>query len=180
MYLSLRITLIIQVWVHPDNLMEVKTFILRRLPLLVYDAEPRQKPSARHNPDPTVTNLYFDDSAFSSYMNKLERATSATSLRLRWYGKLNEQSEIAFEKKLTNFAENAEDVETRFMIKKKYVKDFLEGRYSMEKNIKKMRDGAKNDAEIRSYQEPIKEIQNMIQEKELSPGIHLTQSHTDG
>ena len=55
--------------------MEVKTFILRRLPLLVYDSEPRQKPSARHNPDPTVTNLYFDDSSFTSYMSKLERAT---------------------------------------------------------------------------------------------------------
>ena len=160
----------VQVWVHPDNVMEVKTFILRRLPLLVYDSEPRQKPSVHHNPDPTVTNLYFDDSSFSSYMNKLERATSATSLRLRWYGKLNEQSEIAFEKKVTNFVENAEDVESRFMIKKKYVKSFLDGKYFMEKNIKKMRDGAKNDAEIRSYQEPIKEIQNMIQEKELSPG----------
>src|SRR5271154_5661713 len=151
--------------------MEVKTFILRRLPLLVYESEPRQKPSAQHNPDPTVTNLYFDDPAFTSYMNKLERATSATSLRLRWYGKFNEQSEVAFEKKVTNFMENAEDVETRFMIKKKYVKDFLEGKYSMEKNVKKMRDGAKNDAEIRSYQEPIKEIQNMIQERDLSPGI---------
>ena len=160
----------IKVWVHTDNVMEVKTFILRRLPLLVYDSEPRQKPSARHNPDPIVTNLYFDDSSFTSYMNKLERASSATSLRLRWYGKFNEQSEIAFEKKVTNFIENAEDVETRFMIKKKYVKDFLEGKYSMEKNIKKMREGAKNDSEIRSYEKHIKEIQDMIQEKNLAPG----------
>jgi SPX domain protein involved in polyphosphate accumulation len=163
--------MLIIVWVHPDNVMEVKTFILRRLPLLVYDSEPRQKPSDRHNPDPTVTNLYFDDSSFSSYMNKLERASQATSLRLRWYGKLNEQSEVAFEKKVTNFIENVEDVESRFMIKKKYVKDFLEGKYSMEKKIKKMRDGAKNEDDIRSYQEPIKEIQLMVLEKGLSPGI---------
>ena len=150
--------------------MEVKTFILRRLPLLVYDSEPRQNPSARHNPDPTVTNLYFDDEAFTSYMNKLERTNQATSLRLRWYGKLSEQSEIAFEKKVTNFLENSEDVESRFMIKKKYVKDFIDGKYSMEKNIKKMRDGAKTDEEVRSYQEPIKEIQSIILEKKLSPG----------
>jgi len=106
-------------------------------------------------------------------MNKLERAAQATTLRLRWYGKLNDQSEVAFEKKVTNFADNAEDVESRFMIKKKYVKDFLEGKYSMEKNIKKMRDRAKNEEDIRSYQEPIKEIQNMIIEKKLSPGIPL-------
>jgi SPX domain protein involved in polyphosphate accumulation len=159
------------VWVHPDNVMEVKTFILRRLPLLVYDSEPRQKPSARHNPDPTITNLYFDDSSFTSYMNKLERAAQATSLRLRWYGKLSEQSGIAFEKKVTNFLENAEDVESRFMIKKKYVKDFLEGQYSMEKNIKKMRDGAKSEADIKSYKDSVEEIQNMIREQKLSPSI---------
>lgn len=149
--------------------MEVKTFILRRLPLLVYDSEPTQKPSSRHNPDPTVTNLYFDDPAFTSYMNKLERANQAMSVRLRWYGKLSEQPEVAIEKKVTNFLENAEDVESRFMIKKKYVKDYLEGNYHMEKNIKKMRE-TKNEAEIRSYQEPIKEIQNLILEKQLAPG----------
>jgi len=162
------------VWVHPDNVMEVKTFVLRRLPLLVYDSEPRQKPAERHNPDPTVTNLYFDDSSFTSYMNKLERANRATSLRLRWYGKLNEQSEVAFEKKVTNFLENAEDVESRFVIKKKYVKDFIDAKYSMEKNVKKMRDGAKTEDDIRSYQEPIVEIQNMIREMQLSPSIRLT------
>jgi SPX domain protein involved in polyphosphate accumulation len=150
--------------------MEVKTFILRRLPLLVYDSEPTQKPSSRHNPDPTVTNLYFDDPGFTSYMNKLERANRATSVRLRWYGKLSEQPEVAIEKKVTNFLENAEDVESRFMIKKKYVKDYLEGNYHMEKNIKKMRE-TKNEAEIISYQEPIKEIQNLILEKKLAPGI---------
>jgi SPX domain protein involved in polyphosphate accumulation len=104
-------------------------------------------------------------------MNKLERASQANSLRLRWYGKLNDQSEVAFEKKVTKFLENAEDVESRFMIKKKYVNDFLEGKYSMEKTIKKMRDGGKNEADIRSYQESIKEIQSMIIEKGLSPGI---------
>jgi SPX domain protein involved in polyphosphate accumulation len=154
--------------------MEVKTFILRRLPLLVYDS-PRLKstPQARHNPDPTITNLYFDDSSFTSYMNKLERATQATSLRLRWYGKLSEQPEIAFEKKVTNFAENAEDVESRFLIKKKYVRDFLDGKYSMEKNVKKMRDGAKKEQDIRQYQESVKEIQTMIKDKALLPGTPL-------
>jgi SPX domain protein involved in polyphosphate accumulation len=158
--------------------MEVKTFILRRLPLLVYDSESTQKPLSRHNPDPTVTNLYFDDSSFTSYMNKLERANQAASVRLCWYGKLDEQAEVAIEKKVTNFLENAEDVESRFMIKKKYVKDYLEGRYHMEKNIKKKRETAKNEAEIRSYQEPIKEIQDLIVEKKLSPGYLATHPYS--
>lgn len=158
------------VWVHPDNLMEVKTFILRRLPLLVYDSEPRSKPSARHNPDPTVTNLYFDDIHFTSYMNKLERANQAMSLRIRWYGKLKEQSEVAFEKKVTNFLENAEDVESRFMIKRKYVGDFLNGRYRMDKTIRKMREGSKSEQEIQKYIHPILEIQGLAKDKKLSPG----------
>jgi SPX domain protein involved in polyphosphate accumulation len=158
------------VWIHPDNVMEVKTFILRRLPLLVYDAEPREKSSGGHSPDPTVTNLYFDDPSFTSYMNKLERANEAVSLRLRWYGKLNEEGEVAFEKKVSNFPENLEDVESRFTIKKKYVKDFMDGNYAFEKTIKKMRDAGKSVDDIKAYLTPIKEIQNMIHEKGLSPG----------
>ena len=153
--------------------MEMKTFILRRLPLLVYDSEPRQQPSERLNPDPTVTNLYFDDSGFTCYMNKLERAHQAVSLRLRWYGRLNEQSEIAFEKKVTNFSENLEDVESRFMIKKKYVSDFLEGKYSMEKQIRRMNEAGKSEEEIRPYQQAVQEIQSMVKEKGLSPGIDI-------
>jgi SPX domain protein involved in polyphosphate accumulation len=105
-------------------------------------------------------------------MDKLERVNRATSLRLRWYGKLNEQSEIAFENKVTNFLENAEDVESRVTIKRKYVKDFIAGTYSMEKNIRKMREGTKNEEEIKEYEAPIKEIQTMITENELSPGIN--------
>ncbi len=151
--------------------MEVKTFILRRLPLLVYDSEPRSKPSSRHNPDPTITNLYFDDSTFTSYMDKLERVNSAISLRLRWYGKLNEQQEVAFEKKVTNYLENAEDVESRFTIKRKYVKDFIDGKYSMEKNIRKMRESAKSEEDTKEYEASIKEIQRMIKEEGLSPGM---------
>jgi SPX domain protein involved in polyphosphate accumulation len=150
--------------------MEVKTFILRRLPLLVYDSEPRSKPSSIHNPDPTITNLYFDDSRFTSYMNKLERANHAMSLRIRWYGKLKEQSEVAFEKKVTNFAENAEDVESRFMIKRKYVSDFLSGKYQMDKALRKMRDGGKDEEQVQRYLQPILEIQDMVKEKNLSPG----------
>jgi len=158
--------------------MEVKTFILRRLPLLVYDSEPRSrsKPSSRHNPDPTITNLYFDNPSFTSYMEKLERVSQTTSLRLRWYGKLNEQSEVAFEEKITNFLENAEDVESRVTIKRKYVKDFIAGKYSMEKNIRKMREGAKNEEDIKEYETPIKEIQTMIQDRNLSPGIQTSGS----
>jgi len=151
--------------------MEVKTFILRRLPLLVYDIEPRQQPSERHNPDPTVTNLYFDGPSFESYMNKLERANQAVSLRLRWYGKLKELAEVAFEKKVSNILENAEDVQSRFMIKKKYVQAFLDGKYSMEKTIKKMRDQGKSEQAINAYESIVKEIQTMILEKELAPGI---------
>jgi uncharacterized membrane protein YidH (DUF202 family) len=160
---------LISVWVHPDNLVEVKTFILRRLPLLVYDSEPRSKPSSRHNPDPTVTNLYFEDPHFSSYMDKLERANHIMSLRIRWYGKLREQSEIAFEKKVTNFAENLEDVEGRFMIKRKYVADFLAGKYQMDKTARKMREGAKSEDDVQSFLQPILEIQDMIKREKLAP-----------
>jgi len=84
--------------------------------------------------------------------------------------KLNEQQEVAFEKKVTNYLENAEDVESHFTIKRKYVKDFIDGKYSMEKNIRKMRESAKSEEETKEYEASIKEIQTMIKEEGLSPG----------
>lgn len=60
----------LQFWVHPDNLMEVKTRVLRKLPVLVYNREDDDDESDR---DPIVTSLYLDNKHFSLYQSLLER-----------------------------------------------------------------------------------------------------------
>ena len=78
--------------VHPDNLLELKTTIMRRLPVLVYNPQ-TSKIAEGHQPDPSITSIYFDNRAFSLYTNKVDR-DEAASLRLRWYGLLKNKPQI--------------------------------------------------------------------------------------
>jgi SPX domain protein involved in polyphosphate accumulation len=57
-----------------------------------------------------------------------------------------------------NIATNILPYRPHLLFKRKYIKDFLEENYAMEKTIRKMLEGAKNEEEIRSYAERIKEI----------------------
>ncbi|KAG9653667.1 SPX-domain-containing protein, partial [Aureobasidium melanogenum] len=84
-------------WVHMDNLLEVKTIILRRLPVLVYNPQ-TEKIAEGSQQDPSITSIYFDNPDFKLYSNKVEHKTDASNLRLRWYGKLSQKPEIMFEK----------------------------------------------------------------------------------
>ncbi|CAI4060955.1 vacuolar transporter chaperone SKDI_06G0630 [Saccharomyces kudriavzevii IFO 1802] len=115
-------------WVHNDNLMEVKTRILRHLPVLVYANVPSENNdlvnrfesdilnndeivasssssgSAEHglgtrSYDPLINTLYFDNEHFELYNNKLLKLNSAPTLRLRWTGQLSDKPDIFLEKK---------------------------------------------------------------------------------
>ncbi|SCU78649.1 LADA_0A06700g1_1 [Lachancea dasiensis] len=116
-------------WIHPDNLMEVKTRILRHLPVLVYASPPNENsdlvdrlessvmnsdvnfnaPSASSSTsevssdaksyDPVVRTIYFDNEALELYNNKLLKSSSNPTLRLRWSGKLANKPDIFLEKR---------------------------------------------------------------------------------
>ncbi len=111
-------------WIHPENLLEVKTYILRRLPVLVYNPQ-GSKIVERDQSDPTMTSLYFDNPQFTLYDGKVEKNTDASSLRLRWSGQLDDKPEISLEKKTID--ENGKIEEIRFPIKEKYIQSFIAG-----------------------------------------------------
>lgn len=117
-------------WVHKDNLVEVKTRILRHLPALVYAAAPTESDdlinrlesevmdadggilssnssgenlenSFRNKScDPVITALYFDNEQFELYNDKLLKTDSAPTLRLRWTGRLTNKPDIFLEKRM--------------------------------------------------------------------------------
>ena len=95
-------------WVHMDNLLEVKTVILRRLPVLVYNPQ-TSKVAEGTQQDPSITSIYFDNPDFALYSAKVEHKTDASNLRLRWYGKLSQKPEIMFEKKTVKTFEQKKD-----------------------------------------------------------------------
>ncbi|BFZ61003.1 Phosphate metabolism transcription protein [Saitoella coloradoensis] len=165
-------------WVHPDNIMEVKTYILRRLPVLVYNPS-TAKANQGNIPDPSITSLYFDNPALSLYMNKIERKENAQSLRLRWSGHLKEKPEIFLERKTASATDESEDTEDRIAIKEKYIKDFIDGTYSMEKQIKKMGDaGVQSDEAIEQYGKLVHDVQAMIKEHNLRPVMRAVYTRT--
>ncbi|KAF2478823.1 VTC domain-containing protein [Neohortaea acidophila] len=162
-------------WVHPENLLEVKTMILRRLPVLVYNPQ-TSKIAEGSRPDPSITSIYFDNPAFSLYTQKVD-AGAANSLRLRWYGQLDNKPPIWVEKKLVT--EDNMSHESRITTKEKYVQQFIKGEYHMEKQIKKLeaRAGAESE-EAKNLRSSVEEIQEFIKENDLQPVLRANYTRT--
>ncbi|KAH9845266.1 vacuolar transporter chaperone 2-like [Teratosphaeria destructans] len=162
-------------WVHPDNLLELKTMILRRLPVLVYNPQ-TSKIAEGNQPDPSITSIYFDNPAFKLYSNKVEHG-EASSLRLRWYGQLLDKPEIWVEKKTVK--EDNASSDQKFTTKEKYVQRFIKGEYHMEKQIKKLEERAgPDDNQAQSLREAVDEIQSFIKENELQPVLRANYTRT--
>ncbi|KAH8677430.1 VTC domain-containing protein [Xylariales sp. PMI_506] len=161
-------------WIHPDNLLEVKTYILRRLPALVYSEQAAKELDG--NEDPSITSLYLDNSKFNLYMEKVDRQVDASSLRLRWYGQLSTKPEILLEQKI--IYENGVSEERKINIKDKYVRRFLDGDYKMEKTIQKMQRQGQPSEKIESFKTTAEEIQDFIVKNKLEPVMRAVYTRT--
>jgi uncharacterized membrane protein YidH (DUF202 family) len=159
-----------------DNLFEVKTVILRRLPVLVYNPQ-TSKIAEGHHRDPTITSIYFDNPNFSLYTDKVNSKPDAASLRLRWFGQLSEKPEIMFEKKVIKKGDAADEV--RFPIKAKYVQAFLQDKYHMEKSIEKMEYRPNKDQQkVDKFKNAVTEIQSFVKDQKLQPVLRANYTRT--
>ena len=161
-------------WVHPDNLLEVKTYILRRLPMLVYGEQASKGEDTEE--DPTITSLYFDNNNFQLYNEKVDREAEAASLRLRWYGQLSSKPEIFLEQKVVH--ENGTSHGNKFPIKEKYVKPFLDGEYKMEKSIQKMERQGQSADNVKDFKSTADVIQEFIRTHKLEPVVRANYVRT--
>ncbi|KAL7950988.1 SPX domain-containing protein [Trichoderma barbatum] len=161
-------------WVHPDNLLEVKTLILRRLPALVYSEKSAKELDGSDSP--SITSLYFDNSKFEVYSEKIEQQSDVTSLRLRWYGQLSTKPEIFVEQKLADATGKSE--EHKFTIKDKYIKQFLDGDYSTEKAVLKMERLGESPEQIEAFKSTVARVQEFQQRKKLAPVLRANYVRT--
>jgi len=154
-------------WVHPDNLLEVKTNILRQLPALVYSQVSNK--DVEGNEDPALTSLYFDNSKFELYTKKVDRESdaAASSLRLRWYGQLSKKPDIFLEQK--SVLPNGSSEERKIVIKEKYVKPYLDGEYKMEKTVQKMDRQGQKAEDVEEFRSNAESIQQFVRENKLEP-----------
>ncbi|KAI1403746.1 SPX-domain-containing protein [Hypoxylon fuscum] len=161
-------------WIHPENLLEVKTAILRHLPSLIYTQQAGSEPDG--NEDPKITSLYFDNSKFDLYGRKVERQVDASSVRLRWYGKLDSKPDIVLEQKIVH--ENGLSEEKKFHIKDKYIKLFIDGKYDMEKTVQKMERQGQSVEAIDDFKTMVGEIQDFIIKSKLGPILRANYTRT--
>lgn len=152
-------------WVHPDNLLEVKTDILRHLPALIYSDKASKDLGG--NDSPAVTSLYLDTSEFELYSEKVNRQSVASSLRLRWYGQLSSRPEIFVEQKTVDAKGSSQKL--KFSIKGKYVKSFLDGDYKVDKAIQKMKRQRFTVEQRDAFKTAVTAIQDFVRQKGLSP-----------
>ncbi|KAK2735294.1 Phosphate metabolism transcription protein [Myotisia sp. PD_48] len=163
-------------WVHMDNILEVKTYILRRLPVLVYNPNTSKELDMTQT-DPTLTSLYFDTRSFDLYSQKVDRQQAAGSLRLRWTGQLKDQAEIFLEKKVMSDGDSSREIRVR--IKKKHVQSFLNGTYKMEKVVHKMETQNNYDShQGENLKHNVEEIQEFIRENDLQPVLRANYTRT--
>ncbi|KAH6621350.1 VTC domain-containing protein [Chaetomium sp. MPI-SDFR-AT-0129] len=161
-------------WVHPDNLLEVKTYILRRLPSLVYSEQTAKEADGQQ--DPTITSLYFDNPKFDLYLKKVERETEASSLRLRWYGQLSARADVVLEQKIIH--DNGRSEERRFDIKEKYIKPYLDGEYKMEKTVQKMERQGRAPEAVEEFRTTADAIQEFVRTHGLEPVVRANYRRT--
>ncbi|KAF9870164.1 VTC domain-containing protein [Colletotrichum karsti] len=161
-------------WVHPDNLLEVKTYIMRRLPALVYSEQSAKELDGTN--DPTITSLYFDSPKFDLYGKKVEPKSEASSLRVRWYGQLSSKPDLFIEQKIV--AEQGSSEERKFSIKDKYIKPFIDGTYKMEKTVQKMERQGQPAEEIENFKNTVQTLQSFVQENKLQPVLRANYART--
>ncbi|KAJ5090357.1 hypothetical protein N7532_009041 [Penicillium argentinense] len=163
-------------WIHADNVLEAKTHILRRLPVLIYN--PGTSKDVLSLPeDPTITSLYFDNPQFDLYNQKVARASEAGSLRLRWTGQLQDKPPIYLEKKIVSEDDSSREI--RVQLKEKHIKEFLDGEYHLDKKVHRMEDQNNGEsAEAQSLKKNVEELQSFVKENNLQPMLRANYTRT--
>lgn len=153
-------------FVQTENVLELKTYVLRHLPVLVY----RDNSKKQDNIDPPISSLYFDDAELDAYNNRVESAEGSQIIRLRWYGSAKGNKSIGFERRTLN-EENRGELKDRFVIKDKYIAGFLKGDDSfIENTVRKMKNSGRSEEDIEKYKDLVTSVQQTIIDKQMEPG----------
>lgn len=163
-------------WVHSDNVLEVKTYILRRLPVLIYNPGTSKHMDILAE-DPTITSLYFDNPQFDLYNQKVARAPEAGSLRLRWTGQLQDKPPIYLEKKVVTEENSSREVKVQ--LKEKHIKEFLDDQYHLDKKVTRMEGKSNGEStEADNLKKDVEELQSFIKEHNLQPMLRANYTRT--
>lgn len=163
-----RRTVLKKFFVHTNDILELKTLVLRHLPVLVYRGHNDEE--QQHEIDPPISSLYLDNVDMISYSSRVESALQSQVIRLRWYGSAKGNRSISVEKRILKGENSGEFVES-FMMKDKYVNGYLNGEsIFLEKSIQKMKANGKSEKEIELFTQLVTGVQDYIVNNKMEPG----------
>ncbi|KAJ3169767.1 vacuolar transporter chaperone [Irineochytrium annulatum] len=159
-------------WVHPDNVVELKLFVLKHLPVLLFK---KGVPN-----DPALNSIYFDNDELFLYHSRMARDQGAQNLRFRWYGKRDDAKEVWVERKTHKEDWTGEkSVKERFPIKEKYLNDYLAGKYNIRQTTNKLRaEGKKKLKDIEDMEQLGDEVQQLVLSRKLRPMVRTSYNRT--
>ncbi|ORZ17341.1 VTC domain-domain-containing protein [Absidia repens] len=168
-------TIVKRFFVQADNVLELKTYVLRHLPVLVY----RDNSGKKDNIDPPISTLYLDNADLDAYNSRVESAQGSQIIRLRWYGSAKRNNSIAFERR-TLAEENCGELKDRFVIKDKYINDFLNGGHAyINKYSQKLRNTAgKTEKDVEDFQQLVNQVQQTILSDHMKPVLRTYYKRT--
>ncbi|KAG0650844.1 Vacuolar transporter chaperone 4 [Hyphodiscus hymeniophilus] len=153
-------------WVHPDNVTELKLFILKYLPVLVFNANKEFETK-----DSAITSIYYDNpEKWDLYEGRLKKTEGAEAIRLRWYGGMDTEQIFVERKTHREDWTGEKSVKARFGIKEKYVNAFMKGELLPAAIFEKARkDGKKPAKAINEDERLAKEVQYSVIKKGYVP-----------
>ncbi|KAI8327805.1 VTC domain-containing protein [Chlamydoabsidia padenii] len=162
-------------FVQLDNVLELKTTVLRHLPVLVY----QDNTNTTGNIDPPISTLYLDNTDLDAYHSRVESAHGSQIIRLRWYGSAHRNSSISFERR-TLAEENCGELKDRFIIKDKYIHDFLQGGNTyINKYSHKLRNmTGKSEKDVQDFRQLANQVQQTIIDRKLQPVLRTYYKRT--
>lgn len=155
-------------WIHPDNITEVKSIILFHLPIHVFNQKKQYEEE-----DMAVSSVYFDNSNFDLYSERLNREDGSESIRLRWYGPLNQDNNNVYVERKTHKAAwlDGKSVKDRFRLKEPQVDPFLVGEYTSNQFAEDLRNSKKSSAESAAMIEENRFVASGVQKSVKDRGL---------
>ncbi|KAG2233614.1 hypothetical protein INT48_001867 [Thamnidium elegans] len=164
-------TVIKRFFVHTDDIFELKTYVLRHLPVLVY--RNNDKLAGNEDIDPPISTLYLDNSNMDTYCSRVESAQNSQLIRLRWYGSAEGNKSISVERRTLDNEDRGE-VKDKFTIKDKFVNGFLRGeKVFLENAVKKMESSGRKQDDIKEFTILVNSIQKQIIDNHMKPAFQI-------
>ncbi|KAK1347445.1 vacuolar transporter chaperone 4 [Hamiltosporidium tvaerminnensis] len=163
-------------WVHRDNILSLKCFVLRYLPIYVFSNENNEEsPFASWNEkthDRCISSVYFDNRWFSLYEGRLRKLPGAEAIRIRWYTSKIGKLVFIERKRHEDGWTGVQSKKERFKMPEKYVDDYING-HDVWKHCKSYNKDNKREA-LQLY----KEIQEKIVKEKLRPVVRTFYKRT--